>query len=154
QPGITDAQARALVAAQVEIEPDHWLPLSLFVIDDFADMRIEKITRVSGAWPPPRGTLLVEQTAVAVLPPSAGSRLAVQPPGGRTSVVEVAGVASDRALAPAWQEQRGYAYITPETLEWLGEPPMLDQLKIAVPDQVRFEAGAIERTSRQLGAWL
>jgi putative ABC transport system permease protein len=98
--------------------------------------------------------LLIEQTALPVLGAVTNGPLTVQMPSGRTSSIEVAGVVSDRALAPAWQEQRGYGYITPDTLAWLGEPPTLDQLKISVADQDRFDADAIERTARQLSGWL
>ena len=154
QDGVTDAQARALVSARVEVAPNEWLPLSLFVVDDFEDLRIETVAPIRGAWPPPTGTLLIEQTALPVLGAVTNGPLTVQMPSGRTSSIAVAGVVSDRALAPAWQEQRGYAYITPDTLAWLGEPPTLDQLKISVADEDRFDADAIERTARGLSGWL
>jgi len=124
------------------------------VVDDFDDLRIETVAPIRGAWPPPTGTLLIEQTALPVLGAVTNGPLNVQMPSGRTSSIAVAGVVSDRALAPAWQEQRGYAYITPDTLAWLGEPPTLDQLKISVADEDRFDADAIERTARGLSGWL
>ena len=33
------------------MSPDTWLPLSLFVAEDFDAMRIETVTPVDGVWP-------------------------------------------------------------------------------------------------------
>ena len=38
------------------------------------------------------------------------------------------------ALAPAWQEQTVYGYVTPATLRLLGEDPVLRLLKVTVKD--------------------
>jgi putative ABC transport system permease protein len=153
RPGIADAQARTMVQARVEVAADRWLPLKLFVVEDFGDMRIETLTRLQGAWPPPTGTLLVERTALPLLNTADGASLNVQSPQGEPRPMRVSGVVSDAALAPAWQEQMGYAYITPATLAWLGETPDLEQLKITVSDDP-FSRPAITATARDLGAWL
>jgi putative ABC transport system permease protein len=153
RPDIAGAEARAMVRARVEIAPDAWLPLDLFVVPDFDAMRIETFAREEGAWPPPTGAMLLERTALPVLNAEVGRELTVQTPNSPARSVRVAGVVRDPGLAPAWQEQTGYAYITPETLAWLGESGGLDLLKIAVADRP-FDAAAIERTARALSAWL
>jgi putative ABC transport system permease protein len=153
RPGIADAQARTLLTARTEVEPGRWLPVSLFVVDDFRNLRIETIAPVEGAWPPPVGTLLIESTAMPVLNVATGSTLELQLPSGGVRSVQISGVVSDAALAPAWQEQRGYAYISRATLAELGEPPDLDQLKIVVTEN-RFDRASIETTARDLNTWL
>src|SRR5258708_7781225 len=39
--GVVDAQARALISLRAEVEPEQWLPLSVFAIPSFVEMRIE-----------------------------------------------------------------------------------------------------------------
>jgi putative ABC transport system permease protein len=153
RPGIAEAEARGYVRARTEIEPGTWLPLILFVVPDFEAMRIETVTLDEGAWPPPTGTMLLERGSLAVLETQAGRTMSVQTPDGQPRPVPVVGVVQDLGAAPAWQEQSGYAYITPETLAWLGESAGLEQLKITVTDRP-LERAAIERTSRDLSGWL
>src|SRR5215213_8023208 len=50
--------------ARVQVAPDQWRPLLLFVVPDFSTMRISTFTREAGAWPPPDGTMLIERTAL------------------------------------------------------------------------------------------
>src|SRR5262249_51382573 len=120
RPGIADAERRAMVRARVEVAPDSRLPLTLFVVEDFDDMRIETVTRVEGAWPPPAGAMLLDRSSVPLLNTRVGAAMMVSTANGRPRTVQVAGVVFDPGVAPAWQEQSGYAYVTPATLSWLG----------------------------------
>ncbi|HYW87505.1 MAG TPA: ABC transporter permease, partial [Chloroflexota bacterium] len=153
RPGIADVQARALVSMRAEVEPDHWYPLSVFVVEDFSTMRIETIAPLDGAWPPPTGTFLIERTAVPVLTTASAATLNVQTSEGAAHAVRVSGIVSDPALAPAWQEQRGYAYASRATLDALGAWSGLDQLKVTVSGN-RFDRGVITDTARDLATWL
>jgi putative ABC transport system permease protein len=116
-------------------------------------MRVETFTREEGVWPPPTGTMLLERGSLGVLQTQSGTTMTVQTPNGQPRSVPIVGVVRDLGAAPAWQEQSGYAYITPETLSWLGESIGLEQLKIAVADHPS-DASAIESTARDLSAWL
>ncbi|HEX8037276.1 MAG TPA: FtsX-like permease family protein [Ktedonobacterales bacterium] len=153
QPDIADAQMRATVFAQAEVAPGQWRTLILFVVDDFNDMRLSTFQHVSGAWPPPIGTMLIEQTAPGVLNASTGQNIMVKTPNGSPRSVPITGLVHDTGLAPAWQEQEGYGYITPATLAWLGESAQLNDLKILVSAQPD-NAAAINRTAQHLAAWL
>ena len=130
-PGIADAEARAVVEARVEVGGE-WMRMLLFVVDDFETMRLNLFGRVSGAWPPPQGTMLVERQAAGVIGAAEGAALTIKTPHGTATGVSVSGIVHDTTLAPAWQEQSGYGYITRETLAKLGEPAVLDELRILV----------------------
>lgn len=153
QPGITSAEARATVLARAQVGPDQWRPLILFVAKDFNALQIATFRPDGGAWPPPPGTMLIERKALPMLNAQLGDELVVKTPNGPQRVVPIAGLAHDPGLAPAWQERMGYGYITPATLAWLGENGALDELKIVVSEQP-LDAAAIERTSRDISAWL
>jgi len=152
RPELVEAEARDVILARARVD-GQWRRLLLFVVDDFADLRLATFRPVEGAWPPPAGTMLIERTAVSGLGAGVGGAVVVRTPHGEAREVPVTGLVHDPALAPAWQERSGYGYITRATLAVLGEPPVLRELRI----DVRAGAGdvrAIEATAEQLGRWL
>lgn len=152
QPGIADAEARGTLVARVRVAAD-WTPLLLFVIDDFAALRLNRFKSEAGAWPPPTGTVLLERSGLAMLGATLDAPLHIKTPHGGERTVVVSGVTHDSGLAPAWQERTGYGYITRETLAALGEPPVLDELRVRVAGPAPDRA-AIEATTLRLVDWL
>lgn len=152
-PDIADAQAGSTLAGRIEVGPNEWMPLLLFVVPDFENLRINAFRRESGAWPPPTGSMLVERSALPLTGTQVGKAIAVQTAGGGKGSLLISGVVHDAGLAPAWQEQTVYAYITPATLAALGEAPDLHLLKIVVKNDAG-NAQAIEATAGRLASWL
>ncbi len=133
-PGVEQADRRATITGRMRVG-EAWRPLLLFVIDDFDQLKTNRITRESGSWPPPKGTMLVERTALAVMQRKTGEVVNLRTPHGEARDVTIAGVVHDPGLAPAWQEKEGYAYITLETLRWLGETQGFDELRVILSGQ-------------------
>ncbi len=154
QPNIADAEATSWVNGRVEVAPDQWVPLLLFVVPDFANARISTVSPEAGAFPPPENTILVERAVLTLLDTiQLGDSLTVQMPNGTTQPIAISGTVFDPSLAPAWQEQTVYGYITPATLAAFGEDTTLRILKITVRDQPD-SVSAIETTVEQLTGWL
>jgi putative ABC transport system permease protein len=153
QPGIADAEATSWVTARVEVKPNQWLPLLLFVVPDFNAMRLDTFKPESGAWPPPEQTLLLERLALPLTNAKEGDTLTVQTPNGPKLGIKISGLVHDPGLAPSWQEQTVYGYITPATLALLGEGSTLQILKVSVSDQPDNMA-AIETRVGGLATWL
>ncbi len=151
-PLVQEAEARDVIAARVRVGND-WRRLLLFVIDDFADLRLNRFRPEAGAWPPPAGTMLIERTAVSMLEATTGQRVLVKTPHGDARAVEITGLVHDPGLAPAWQERSGYAYVSRETLGLLGEPPVLGELRVALAGQA-LDSRAIETQAEALAGWL
>jgi len=153
RPGIANAEAASSVWARIEVKPGEWMPLLLFVVKDFRAMKIGMFHPESGAWPPPEGSMLLERTALQLVNGKIGREIPVQTPNGPKRNVVLSGLVHDPGLAPSWQEQTAYGYITPSTLALLGESGTLDTLKVTVsepsPDIVD-----IERTVAGLAGWL
>lgn len=124
------AERRRLVRARAEASPGEWLPLRLFVIDDFRKIRVSKFHSHKGAWPPPPGGLLVEESSLALLGDTEMSSIRVRVPGGKSAPLEISGVAHDPGQAPGWQDRIIYAYATPETVSELGLDAKFDELHV------------------------
>ena len=153
RPEIAAAEASSTVTARLEFKPNEWMPLLLFVIQDFKKMQINTFTPETGAFPPPTGSMLLEREALRLINSKVGKSLRVQTPNGAKLEVTIAGTVHDPGLAPAGQEQTAYGYITPATLEQLGESSTLHILKVIVKDQP-LEISAIEKTVGTVAVWL
>lgn len=149
-PGVEDADKRQVVKARVKVREDApWQMFVLFVAEDFAALKLNTFRPESGAWPPPRGALLLERTAPAVMSIEGATKLIIETPHGTPRVIGLAGTVHDPGQAPNWQEHRGCGYTTLETLASLGEPPILNELL------VRFRSTEnLDQQATQLAAWL
>ena len=139
--------------ARAEGAPDTWMPVLLFVIPDFGASQLGTFTPISGTWPPPERGLLVEREVLPMLKRGLGDDLTVKTPNGPKRNMPIVGSVHDPSLAPAWQEQTMYGYITPATLAWLGEGDVLHILKIGLRDQPA-DAATIAADIRDLSGWL
>lgn len=151
-PGVAIAEARAVVEGRAKVG-EEWIRMLLFVVEDFDTMKLNTFSRESGSWPPPTGSMLIERMAVDFLQTREGESLTVRMPRGATRSVPIAGVVHDTTLAPAWQEQMGYGYVTRATLAALGEPPVMDELRILFDGNPQ-DTAAIDAKSLELAAAL
>jgi putative ABC transport system permease protein len=151
-PLVAEAEAREVIVARARVGDD-WRRMLLFVIEDFADLRLNRFRPESGTWPPPDGTMLIERSAVPMLEVGTGQRLLVKPPHGEPRELPITGLVHDPGLAPAWQERMGYAYITRATLGWLGEPPVLTELRVGLRGQP-LDPRVIETQAATVAKWL
>lgn len=141
-------ESRRVIRARARVAPGDWRALRLFVVPDFAALAVSRIYPVAGAWPPAPGAVLVERSALGVLRTAPGGTLTIRLPD-RPSIVElpVTGTVYDPAQAPGWQDDVGYAYLTPDTLRRLGLDPRLDELHIAA-DGDRADAARLATAVR------
>lgn len=153
QPNIAAAELAAITSARVQVAPDVWLPMRIFVIADFARLRINTLELETGAWPPPLGTLLIERSALALSGANVAQNLTVQFGQSAPHLVKLSGVVHDPGLAPAGQEGVLYGYATPQTLAQFGQQVPLNLLKIVVTNGAG-DSRVIERTARTLSLWL
>ena len=61
-PEVQDAEMRDVLSLQIKNAKGIWYGLRAFVIKDFNQMRVSKVFRDSGSWPPATGEILVERT--------------------------------------------------------------------------------------------
>ncbi len=151
-PGIKKAERRSTIVGRMKVN-ERWHPILFFVIDDFEKMEISKFHHISGTKTPTDGTMLVERTALIVMGANEGDSITVCTPHGSQQTLKIAGVVHDPALAPAWQEQAGYGYITMPTLRALGENSRFDLLRIQVADN-EYSRQDITQKAEEVADWL
>ena len=129
-PEVQDADARRSISARVEVAPGEWKNITLFVIADYNDIRVNKVTSESGAWPPPEREILIERAALSVIDAHVGEVLRIKLPSDTQREIRVAGVAYDPAQLPAQIDGTPYGYISFDTVKWLGEPYGFNELHV------------------------
>ena len=153
QAGITGAEAAGQLAGRIEVRPNEWMPLLLFVVPDFRAVHISTVRLEAGRWPTGPDGIVLERTAVSVARTAIDHEINVQTLHGTQRGLTVTGVVHDPSLAPAWQEQTVYGYVTPATLSFLGEDSPLQILKVTVRDASSNQVG-VERAVVGVADWL
>jgi putative ABC transport system permease protein len=143
-PGVAAVEARRVVSGRIKAGPAQWRTLMLFIVKDYADIRIGTLMSEAGAWPPGKGELLIERDAFQVAKAKIGDSVTVKLPKGDFQTLRVAGRVHDVGQAQARMENIVYGYATLETLALLGEEPYLDQLKILVSGDAMSKARVTE----------
>jgi putative ABC transport system permease protein len=151
-PGIKTAERRATITARMKVE-ERWYPILIFVIDDFKNMEVSKVLPVSGSQNPDTGSMLVERTALRVMKADEGDEITIKTPHGEPRSLKITGLVRDPGLAPAWQEQAGYAYITLDALHKLGETQGFDLLRLQVIEN-EYSANAITKKAEAVADFL
>jgi putative ABC transport system permease protein len=145
QPGITGAESAGRLTGRIEVRPNEWLPLLLFIVPDFRGAHISTVRLEAGRWPVAPSGIVLERTAVSLADAALDREITVRTAHSRPRSLTVTGIVHDPALAPAWQEQTVYGYVTAATLRLLGEDPVLHLLKVSVKDAGSDRLG-LERT--------
>jgi putative ABC transport system permease protein len=143
---VSAAEARRFVEARVRKGSGPWKPLTLFVVDDYARIRVSKLQRERGAWPPRAGEMLIERDAFQVVGARIGDDLVVKTPGGVARSLTVTGSVHDVGQAQARMENAVYGYVIRDTLPLLGEAPVLDTIQLLVARD-RYDEAHIRRVA-------
>jgi putative ABC transport system permease protein len=144
-PGVADAEARRVVGARL-LGDGTSRDFVLFGLPRFDGLRIGRVARGRGEWPPPPGTMVVERSSLGELGVEVGEEVRLQLPSGSRRNVEVAGTVHDVNVPSTRVSGMLYGYATSTTLRRLGERGEPNELLLRVAgdrrDAERAAAGA------------
>ena len=127
---VQEADARRNISARVQTKSGEWKNLTVFVVADYDDIRVNKVAPQSGAWPPPEHEILIERAALSVIEAQIDDVVLIRFPNDVERKIRIAGTAYDPAQLPAQIDGTPYGYITFDTLEWFGEPYGFNELHV------------------------
>ncbi len=130
--GVREAQGRFSIVLPLKTGPDQWSNLRLEAIDDFHDIRLDKVRPETGSWPPPTREVLIERASIPLTDADVGDPLTLKLPDGGHREVRIAGLTHDLNKVPAAFSGTPYGYITFDTLAWLGYPRSFNVLRVLV----------------------
>src|SRR3954449_1534763 len=134
--GVREAEGRFTLTVRLKTGPDEWRDLRLEAIDDYQDIRLDKVRPESGAWPPPAQEALIERASLGLTNSNVGDQLVIRLPDGGQRDLRIAGLAHDLNKVPSSFSGIPYGYITFDTLEWLGYPRSFNSLHVLVDGNV------------------
>jgi putative ABC transport system permease protein len=127
---VQEADARRNISARVQTRSGEWKNLTVFVVADYNDIRVNKVAPQNGAWPPPKHEILIERAALSVIDSQIDDVVLIRFPNDVERKIRIAGTAYDPAQLPAQIDGTPYGYITFDTLEWFGEPYGFNELHV------------------------
>jgi putative ABC transport system permease protein len=145
-PDVSDAEPRRIVSGRIKAGPMEWRNLTLFVVKDYGNIRVNMLKPQEGAWPPASGEILIERDAFQVARTRIGDTVTVKTTNGKERELRVSGSVHDVGQAQARMENIVYGYISVETLAQLGEQTYLDQVNILVAKN-RFDENHIRQVA-------
>lgn len=138
-PMVAAAEGRTLVQGRVYRGTGVPQDLVLIVVPDFANMRVDAITPLAGAYPPGRGEVVLEQRSFEDLGTQIGQELSVELNNDATRTLKVvASIHDPEQFAPALSGV-AVGYVTLETLQGLGYPETWAELRIRVTEPAHDE---------------
>lgn len=144
---VQEVDARRNISARVQTASGEWKNITIFVVADYDDIRVNKVASQSGAWPPPEREILIERAALSVIDSQVGDVILVRFPNDVERHVRIAGSAYDPAQLPAQLDGTPYGYITFDTLKWFGEPYGFNELHVIAthPEDKDWAQQAVNR---------
>ena len=130
---VEDAEARRVFNIRVRVPgTQKWTTLDMIAFEDFEQNEINLLKPVAGDPLPDKREVLLEQDALQDLDVSVGGLLEFQLPDGSTRNLPVTGIVQDTAAGAGDFLASPYAYITMDTLQYLGEPRLYNRALVIV----------------------
>ncbi len=129
-PEVQAAEGRRSVNVRLKVAEDEWRNMTLFVLADYDDVRIDQVRPERGEWGPSRREVMLERASLGVTGRGLGESLLIETPEGRERELRIVGLAHDLNQFPTPLSGVAYGYITFETLEWLGWARNFNELHI------------------------
>ncbi len=132
---IREVGARRLISGEIKTAAGDWKRLLLFVLNDYKDIKLDKVESDLGSWPPQKNQILIERQAVSVLGAEMGDLMQLKNSSGMSGKLVMQGIVHDVGLPQAEWENIVYGYISAETLSNIGVENYFNELKISLNDQ-------------------
>ncbi|MCB0129247.1 MAG: ABC transporter permease, partial [Caldilineaceae bacterium] len=145
-PAVAAAEGRHSSMVRYQQPSGEWHDLQLFALEDYTNSRIDIVRPYQGAWPPADKTTLIERKSLALIEKAVGDSILVESAVGQQRMLPITGLTHDMNQAPAQITGVPYAYVTRDTLEWLGLSRDFNELHISVA-QGRMDKAHITRVA-------
>jgi putative ABC transport system permease protein len=126
--GVQAAEGRRIFSVRARVAGGEWARLDLVALEDFEQVQINQMHLLSGSPLLEERELILERGALEDLPAAVGEDLEIQLPNGAIKSLPVAGVVLDQATGAGDFLAPPYAYVTFDSLEWLGQPSSYNRL--------------------------
>ncbi|HLF74790.1 MAG TPA: FtsX-like permease family protein [Anaerolineales bacterium] len=133
QHGVEEAEGRRVFNIRVRAPgTEKWTTLDMTAFESFEKNAINLLTPIDGQTAPQKREVLLELDALNHIETGLGELLEFQLPDGSTKTMPVVGVVQDTAAGAGDFLASPYAYITMDTLQYLGQPRLFNRALVTV----------------------
>jgi putative ABC transport system permease protein len=150
--GVAATEGRMTVRSHVTLENGERKELKIQTISDFEDIDVDRITRLSGNFPPTKNEILLERLGLQYLQVSPGEFLTVEFEGGNLKVVQIGGVIHDPLQYAPRLNHTTQAYVTLAGMENLGFGSRFDEMHIRLDENLSKDEvySVVEKIEKQI----
>ena len=161
-PGVGQAEGRSGSSARILTGPGEMVPVGFVAIPPVEDIQIDYIrpATAGGSLVLGEREVFIERSALGELPLEPGDTVRIELPSGRVRELRVAAIVHDVTSFPYAFSGQVTAYVTLETMEWLGGSRAYNQMFLTVAERPKDEvhvkavaqevADRIERSGREV----
>ncbi|MEZ4729529.1 MAG: ABC transporter permease [Caldilineaceae bacterium] len=146
-PEVASAEGRFRTVVRYLQGGKEWHDLEVLALEDYETRFINIINPWQGVWPPPKKELLVERNSLFLTQGALGDTILLETSDGHQRTLPIAGLTHDMNRPPAQITGIPYAYVTCDTLEWLGFPCRYNELHLIVKEG-RFDEAHITQVAQ------
>jgi putative ABC transport system permease protein len=128
------AEAQRSTDAFILGKHSEWISLNLLTFPDFKNVQINHPVLESGSADPGLRGILLERSSASALGLQPGDSVLVKMPDEKETRLEVRGIVHDMTEQPYNINQEVLGYVDMSTLEWLGQSPYYNQIKLLVAE--------------------
>lgn len=143
-PSIADAEPSSVMRGRILLNNGSARSALLFVIPHLGQSRINTVRLVAGSWPRSPDGIVLERSAFGLADATLGQPIKVQVANLPPVALQVVASVHDPSLAPAWQEQTVYGYVSPEAAFALSGDANLHILKLIVESPTVTQLDIVE----------
>lgn len=138
-PGVENAEGRRVMTLRYLNKNGQWDRLQVQAIPEIDKMKINRIKKLDGQWPPNYREIAVDQFHREDLPAKLGELVNIQLPSGKTRQLTLSGVVHDQTIGSS-SGGGGYflsplnGYISVHTLDWLEQPSYYNIMMVTVKE--------------------
>lgn len=144
------AQARRVVEASVLNRKEAWEDLTINVLSDYKDVKVNQYKLVRGSSVPGIREIILERQSAKLLGVDIGDVINVEMPDKRRFALKLTGIVHDVYVMPMALLGEASGYISMDTLEWMGERPYYTRLDI-IPAGRPAEKAVVLETGNLIG---
>jgi putative ABC transport system permease protein len=130
--GVKEAEGRRFFSASVRTPGGDWANIDLVAINDFTDTNINLLLPLQGSPIPADKQVILESKVLNDLSVNVGDTLEFQLPDGKIKTMTVVGIVQDQTTSAGDFLAPPLAYVTLDTLPWLGQPTDYNRLLVTV----------------------
>ncbi len=143
-PGVLDAEGRQIIPVQVSRDGIDWQKVKLIAVEDLGQIQINLLASIDGKTIPARRELVISQDFLNSTGFQVGDIIQLEMPDGSKGSLPLVGLVSDQVTNGSDFLGGANAYVSFDTLKWLGGHDYFNHLYVRVSgdsnDESRIEA--------------